>query len=266
MILSRFVENLKQQHWTSVFIELVIVVLGVFIGLQVNNWNEARANRGIAARHLGEIAEDLQSYLDLYGSLHGSALARIAAVDYIYDKAFDRKLPAVVHLGSGNFVVPKSSPFPLSTGNFTVPKTAPFPPDRLDNLMGAIDLVRVTVGSRNGYESLISSGHLGLIQNKDLARTIQVYYGRYDDLLDTGKVFRTFRNDGAALLYKYGVSVADERPPQEIVAIARDHPDFAAYLRSQREWAVLNAYLLERQRTETVDLLAKIRNEVKDLQ
>ena len=35
MILRRLVENLKQQHWTAVAIELVIVVLGVFIGLQV---------------------------------------------------------------------------------------------------------------------------------------------------------------------------------------------------------------------------------------
>ena len=43
MILRRFVANLKQQQWTGVFIELVIVVLGVFIGMQVSNWNQQRA-------------------------------------------------------------------------------------------------------------------------------------------------------------------------------------------------------------------------------
>ena len=43
MILRRLVANLKQQQWTGVFIELVIVVLGVFIGLQVSNWNQQRA-------------------------------------------------------------------------------------------------------------------------------------------------------------------------------------------------------------------------------
>ena len=42
MILRRLVENLKHQHWTGVFIELVIVVLGVFIGMQVSNWNQLR--------------------------------------------------------------------------------------------------------------------------------------------------------------------------------------------------------------------------------
>ena len=45
MILRRIVENLKQQHWTSVFIELAVVVFGVFIGLQVDNWNQARSDR-----------------------------------------------------------------------------------------------------------------------------------------------------------------------------------------------------------------------------
>jgi len=45
MITNRFLQHLKQQHWTGVFIELVIVVLGVFIGLQVDNWNQARQER-----------------------------------------------------------------------------------------------------------------------------------------------------------------------------------------------------------------------------
>ena len=37
MIMRRLVDNLRQQHWTGVFIELGIVVLGVFIGMQVSN-------------------------------------------------------------------------------------------------------------------------------------------------------------------------------------------------------------------------------------
>jgi hypothetical protein len=45
MILSRFLAHLKQQHWTGAFIELVIVVLGVFIGLQVQDWNTVRIAR-----------------------------------------------------------------------------------------------------------------------------------------------------------------------------------------------------------------------------
>ena len=37
MILRRLAEHLKQQRWTGVFIELIIVGLGVVVGMQVSN-------------------------------------------------------------------------------------------------------------------------------------------------------------------------------------------------------------------------------------
>ena len=58
MILRRLVQNLKQQHWTGVLIELTIVVLGVFIGLQVSNWNEARRDRALEQQYLERLRED----------------------------------------------------------------------------------------------------------------------------------------------------------------------------------------------------------------
>lgn len=244
MILRRITEHVKAQNWFAIAIDFVIVVLGVFVGLQVNNWNAARADRAIAARHLTEIAEDLRSHLAMHDTLYGSALARIAAVDYIYGQAFGRTLPKTLVLG---------------VETWEAPEMAPFPPEKLGHLMGSINLIRITVGSRSGYESLISSGHLSLIGNKDLARSMQLYYGLYDDLLDTGAgVFRAFRTDGAAIYHARGVSVFDERPPGEIVALARDNPDFAAYLRTTREWAIAHAGLLEELRAETVTLLAAI--------
>jgi len=61
MILRRIVEHLRQQQWTSVCIEIAIVVLGVFIGLQVNNWNEARVEAEQEARLRVRLAEDLKA-------------------------------------------------------------------------------------------------------------------------------------------------------------------------------------------------------------
>jgi hypothetical protein len=63
MILSRVVARLREQQWAAVFIELVIVVLGVFIGIQASNWNAAQADRRkgeqFAARLLIDLREDL---------------------------------------------------------------------------------------------------------------------------------------------------------------------------------------------------------------
>lgn len=45
MILRRFSESLKQQNWTAIWIEFVLLVSGVFLGIQVANWNEERNER-----------------------------------------------------------------------------------------------------------------------------------------------------------------------------------------------------------------------------
>ena len=42
MILRRITEHVKAQNWTAVVLDFVIVVVGVFIGIQVSNWNDAR--------------------------------------------------------------------------------------------------------------------------------------------------------------------------------------------------------------------------------
>ncbi|MEO0694615.1 MAG: hypothetical protein AAFY84_00820 [Pseudomonadota bacterium] len=39
MILRRITEHVKAQNWTAVALDFVIVVVGVFIGIQVSNWN-----------------------------------------------------------------------------------------------------------------------------------------------------------------------------------------------------------------------------------
>ncbi len=60
MLRRRFIENLKQQQWTAAGIELVIVVLGVFIGLQVSNWNQDRISDQQAAGFAERLKADLR--------------------------------------------------------------------------------------------------------------------------------------------------------------------------------------------------------------
>jgi hypothetical protein len=45
MILRRISENVSSQNWFAVAVEFVIVVVGVFMGLQVQDWNDARKAR-----------------------------------------------------------------------------------------------------------------------------------------------------------------------------------------------------------------------------
>ena len=63
MILRRLSQSLKEQNWTAILIEFVLLVLGVFLGIQVSNWNEQRAENAKAQAYLARIRGNLQSDL-----------------------------------------------------------------------------------------------------------------------------------------------------------------------------------------------------------
>ena len=45
MILRRITQHVREQNWTAIGIDFLIVVVGVFVGIQLGNWNAARAER-----------------------------------------------------------------------------------------------------------------------------------------------------------------------------------------------------------------------------
>lgn len=60
MPLSSLAARLRNLHWTSITVELLIVVLGVFIGIEVSNWNEARVTDQQAAVFAERLRADLR--------------------------------------------------------------------------------------------------------------------------------------------------------------------------------------------------------------
>jgi len=60
LILRRVVAHARKQEWTAIGIDLVIVVLGVFIGIQVSNWNVERETNARGAIFAERLKADLQ--------------------------------------------------------------------------------------------------------------------------------------------------------------------------------------------------------------
>jgi len=58
--------HLKTQNWTGVVLDLAIVIVGVFIGTQVSNWNQERIQKQEAARMLVELRPALQYFTDFF--------------------------------------------------------------------------------------------------------------------------------------------------------------------------------------------------------
>jgi len=59
MILRRLIEHVKTQNWTAVVLDFVIVVMGVFLGIQLGNWNAARAVRAEEKQLLAQLRDEI---------------------------------------------------------------------------------------------------------------------------------------------------------------------------------------------------------------
>lgn len=68
MIFRRTVANLRAQNWTAIAIEIGIVIIGVFIGVQVANWNEARVEKSSTERMLVQLVPELRAQIDFFDS------------------------------------------------------------------------------------------------------------------------------------------------------------------------------------------------------
>lgn len=65
MILRRIATAFRKQDWFTVAVETLIVVFGVLIGLQVNNWNQERIERNSEHVMLLRLQEEARSLLDM---------------------------------------------------------------------------------------------------------------------------------------------------------------------------------------------------------
>ena len=85
MILRRLAEAVTEQNWFTVVLEVLIVVVGIFIGLQVDDWNQDRKDRATERDYLerlladtifniGQVKVKAQSYFD-----RAESLSRIVA-------------------------------------------------------------------------------------------------------------------------------------------------------------------------------------------
>ncbi len=61
MILRRVIAHFRKQEWTAIALDFLIVVVGVFIGIQVSNWNAEMADRRTETEYLRQLQGDLRN-------------------------------------------------------------------------------------------------------------------------------------------------------------------------------------------------------------
>lgn len=61
MILKRLRAEAARQNWLGVAVDLVILILGVFLGIQVSNWNQGRLDQAEGRAYRDQLVRDLES-------------------------------------------------------------------------------------------------------------------------------------------------------------------------------------------------------------
>lgn len=67
-MLRRILTSIHKRDWTAMLAELVLVVVGIFLGLQVDAWYEDRQLANSLSRYLDRLGEDVDEMLGFYGS------------------------------------------------------------------------------------------------------------------------------------------------------------------------------------------------------
>ncbi len=66
MILRRFMQHVKEQNWFAVGLDVIVVIVGIFLGMQVTEWQAQRNNEHEAQLYLHNLKqnllEDIQSH------------------------------------------------------------------------------------------------------------------------------------------------------------------------------------------------------------
>jgi hypothetical protein len=149
MIPRRVAEHAKTQNWFAVTLDFLIVVIGVFIGIEVANWNQARQDRQEERRYYGQLLVDLRGDLETF-----SRTERLA-------DRYDEAAQLVIDRLGGK------APHQVSPGRMAV-------------AIHHAGFINIPYTSRGTYNELVSTGNLGLLRNSQLKSEIAKYYAAFD--------------------------------------------------------------------------------------
>ena len=148
-------QNLIMENKTSKYLkyaigEIVLVVIGILIALQINNWNEKKNDQSIEKDYMQNMLEDLQNDLTIYKNFQKSNSEIYTLIDsIIYGLKSDNRKERVSELSYWTRIV-------------TLKWMIIHPIDRT-------------------YEQMKSSGHLRLVKNKPVSDGISNYYNSLKD-------------------------------------------------------------------------------------
>ncbi|WP_425411074.1 hypothetical protein [Hyphococcus sp.] len=150
MILRRVIEHVKTQNWTAVALDFVIVVVGVFIGIQVSNWNAARADQEVFDRQLIAVRVEMNDNLDRFTNSRARAEQQFEDIAQLREILADQSIDAET--------------------------------SRIDNLLWQSVRVMGIYPKRNALDVVLASDYLSLPKHKEIADAFEQWDGTLAEL------------------------------------------------------------------------------------
>lgn len=217
MILRRIGQHVKDQKWFAVGVDFVIVVIGVYIGIQASNWNAAREDRANETLYLGYLAEDLQSDLRKIDNVSRVSEWRMSA------------LAAVITVATGK---PMPSTRAMPEGDVPIESVAAYQPTASQSVIMAMSLLVTFDSSDLTYSTLVSTGGIRLVRNQELTRGMQEYDAAVRDLQRIESRLTIYRDELTRALQQAGVAWIDPMPVEAAAEVARAHPELLAAMKN----------------------------------
>ena len=90
MLFRRTLNHLKERNWGAAAFEFVLVVVGIFLALQVDNWNEDRKDRIDEGRFLQRLHDDVLRAEELTERVRNRRLSVLGSLNAAADVLFGR--------------------------------------------------------------------------------------------------------------------------------------------------------------------------------
>lgn len=239
-LLQRLSTQVRAQDWLAVIIELVIVVVGIFLGFQLTEWNAHRQERAREQVYMLNVAGDLRDDVGEMSENVRTAESRMAALDLLLRKSGQWNPPAA---------------FPSSRYPIKVEKVPPFNQGAGYTLGIEAFILSSLDGNRFAYDTMISGDGLSIIHNKAMLGEIQTYYAGVDEVRDFEASQAVNRLRFIDALQEEGVSAVSGESLDQLAAIVRAHPPLRAA--AENYWLYANRHVfLTRKLNASADALA----------
>ncbi|QPD00191.1 hypothetical protein [Qipengyuania soli] len=240
LFLQRLARHLRAQDWTAAAIEFVLVVVGVFMGFQLTQWNEDRVSRAHEKTLMRNVARDLRDDVEEMDENVRTASSRMASLDHLLRLA-------------GDWNPPKE--FPSSRFSIQVEQVAPFDPKSEYRVGIEAFILSFYDGNRFAYEALINNDGVNVVQDQERLSEIQKYYALVDQLLTFEQSLAENRLRMLDAMQAEGISAVDGSSFEKVAQVVRQRPALRAAI--ENYWFYANRQVfLTKQLSAEADRLA----------